>query len=249
MPPTNVRARRPTRHPMGGRAPVRVIEALMVAAAVAGCYSPTDYDRRPSGVTLRVSRDSAPADGASLVIVKLAAPLHIQSGLTAVLSAASGTLIGASQGTLTLPLAGGDTVRARWQAPLSTGFGYLVAKVGSILVLQDSVVFVAAGPDSVEVDPAAPAVKGTADAEVTVNVHLRRTVGTPSLGTRVTVTADTAGVAFGRVLSTTPSDAAGLVTARFAPGETTYRRTVTITATVTVGGSTHTGSTVVTITE
>jgi hypothetical protein len=123
----------------------------------------------------------------------------------------------------------------------------VTAKVGSTLFRQDSVVFVPAGPDFVEVDPAAPAVKGTADAEVTVNVHLRRTVGTPSLGTRVTVTADTAGVAFGRILSTTPSDSAGLVTARFAPGLTTYRGAVTITATVTVAGVTHSGSTVVTV--
>jgi hypothetical protein len=79
-------------------------------------------------------------------------------------------------------------------------------------------------------------------------VWLRRRVGTPSLGTRAVVTSDTSGHSFGRILSSTPSDLNGLITARFAPDSTTYRGPVTITATVTVGGVPHTGYTVVKVT-
>ncbi len=239
------RARRP-----GTRCAPACLVPAAVAAAVVSCYSPTDYDRRPSDVRLSLAPDTAPADGASTVLVKIAAPPRTQSGLSATLSVSAGSLVGASSGTLTLPLAAGDTVRARWQAPQSQGVGVLTAKIGTILFIQDTVKFVVAPPDTIELDPEKPSVSGTDGAEVGINVHLRRATGTPSQGIRVDVTpADTLGGSLGRILSTTPSDADGLVKARYAPGKTTYRGRVVITATVAVGGVTRTGSTWVTITD
>lgn len=228
---------------------MRAAAGIVVAAAIAGCYSPTEYDTRPSGVALRLSANSVPADGASLIVIKIYAPPRSQSGLSATLAVSAGALVGAAQGTLSLPVEGGDTVRANWQAPLAVGTGVVAVKMGSLFQLADSVVFVAAGPDTVEVEPGSPAVSAKVDSAVLISVHLRRTIGIPSLGTRVTLTpSDSAGATVGRFLSSTPSDANGLVTARYAPGTTTYRGPVTITATVTVRDTVHTGQTTVTIT-
>ena len=227
-----------------------VVAGLVVAAAVAGCYSPTDYDTRPSGVVLRLSAGSVPADGASMVLVEIYAPPQSQSGLSATLAVSAGTLVGAAQGALSVPVASGDTVRAYWQAPLATGTGVVTAKVGSLFVRTGSVVFVAAAPDFVDVEPGSPAVPAKLDSVVSVTIRLRRTIGMPSLGTPVTLTAsDASGATVGRFLSSTPSDANGLVTARYAPGTTTYRGPVTITATVTVGATVCSGHNTVIVTD
>jgi hypothetical protein len=226
-----------------------VARALVLAAAVTACYSPADYDTRPTGVALSFSADTAFADGASLVVIMISAPPHAQSGLTATLAVSAGTLIGASSASLSLPLASEDTVRAYWRAPQTLGTGVLTVTVGTWLALQDSVRFVTAYPETVEVEPDSPAVAATADAMLTFKVYLRRPVGAPTLGTRVTLDArDRDSLSVGRFLSSTPSDATGLVTARFAPGTTTSPGRVTIWATVGAGPAARTGQTYIEVT-
>ncbi len=230
----------------------RLLGAATLAVAALGCFSPTDYDRRIAGVGLVLSAgaarlDSIPADGASLVLVEIAAPSRARGGLTADLAVSAGSLQGGTKDGLSLPLAAGDTVRARWQAPTAPGPGVLTVKVGGIQLPERSVTFVRVVPDSITVEPEAAVVTGKGDGKVAIDVRLWRAAGTASLGTAARLTADTSGVEFGRILLLKASDASGVVTAQFAPGETTYRRSVTIRAEVTVAGVTRSDTTWVTV--
>lgn len=211
---------------------VTLIRLVATTVVLAGCYDPIESDDRATALQVRVTSDTAPADGASLVEVDLAGPEH-SSGASVTLSVSSGRLTGASQNTLTLHLSQQGTAAAQWQAPLSTGPATVSARVSDVPLRVDTVQFIRATPDTVEVEPQSPSVSATPASALTITVHLRRSIGIVTPGARASFGAvDTAGAAIGRFLSSTPSDSSGTITARYAPGSTLYRGLVSITATV-----------------
>ena len=98
---------------------------------------------------------------------------------------------------------------------------------------RTTVTFEAAPPDSLSLSVSGTLkIAASFSSKVTVRAQLYREVGTPTRGAEVqfTATDDSSGNAFGYFSGITPSDASGLATAEFTPGNTAERGEATIRA-------------------
>ncbi len=182
---------------------------------------------------------TGPADGATLdELVAQVTTRSADSPAEVTFSASGGTLVAATGtgSTLTLGATSGGGATLQLRAPNAVGLVFVRASVGDV-TLQDTVLFVRALPNRVDVEPNVFTVQVTPSATVTISAYLRRDIGVVTPGTPVAFSISAPGGADAGVLGApSPSDSQGVATVKYSPGVTSYRGPVTINATVAVDG-------------
>jgi hypothetical protein len=207
------------------------------------------------GVTgLTFSARTGTADGVSPIVVTATVPATASGTDRAVaFSTTIGTLTAGTTtaNTVTVTADASGMASALLRAS-GAGLGLVTASTGRG-TRQDTVTFVAARPETVELEPAQFTVKGDLSSTVDLTAYLRRRTGSVTPGATVRFSAVRAegpgsGTSIGIFSVPTPSDTGGRVTARFAPADSVYRGRVTITAqTLGASGDTLQAQTVVTV--
>lgn len=173
------------------------------------------------------------ADGASLTQLIAVVPSGGGTiGRSVIFSTTAGTLVGASAPTVTVTesASSSDSATVLLQAPRDSLFALVRASAGST-VLQDTIRFTRALPMWIDLDPQQFAVKPDPTIVINITAYLRRTPGLVSPGTRVRFgLSGPAGADLGTLGAPSMTDAQGAAVVRYAPGNTTYRGPVLITA-------------------
>jgi hypothetical protein len=212
-------------------AEVRSGDAVLAVANVQ-----VTFERAAAADILRVSLSAqvAPADGATTtaVVVQLNPDLlPIQQVVSFSTTAGSFSTFGNVMSTEVR--AGSDNAaRVLLVSPREPGTAIVTVTVSGF-VGRTTVTFEAALPDSLSASVSGSLrITAAFSSKVTVRAQLYREVGTPSRGADVQfrATSDSSGRAFGYFSGITPSDANGLATAEFTPGNTTERGEATIRA-------------------
>jgi hypothetical protein len=214
-------------------AEVRSAGAVLAVATVQ-----VTFERAAAADILRVdiSDRTAPADGATTtaVLVELNPDLLPSQQLVSFTTTA-GSFSSIGTVVTTEVRAGSDNVaRVLLVSPREPATATVTASVSGF-VGRTNVTFEAAPPDSLSVSVSGTLkITASFSSKVTVRAQLYREVGTPSRGAEVqfTATDDSSGNAFGYFSGITPSDASGLSTAEFTPGNTAERGEATIRARV-----------------
>ena len=210
LPEMTTRARARTRRP------VRVLRGGIAAAllnAAMSCSGEINDATTSSAIAdFAVTPVAAPADGAS--------QLRVTASITSDVAPASRTVVfGATIGTfgaqqsLTVDA---DSLRLAvvlLTAPSVPGTGFVTAKVGTTVVRKE-LTFERAPAEALEIGADAPAIKAGFGQRLTVSIQLRRAIGLPSAGDTASVTASA-----GLLTRPTRSNAAGVITCVFTPGE------------------------------
>jgi hypothetical protein len=203
--------------------------------------APGDSER----FTLSLGVSSARADAATLVPVVVTIPNGARGDARKVtLTTNLGSFPAGDGRTVTVVSDRTGTARADLRAPVEAGVARVRA-VAAGAIRDDSIRFVAALPERIEVDAPSFTLKAGFANSIAVTVHLIRSVGKVTPGARVEIFGvQPDGTRFGQVSVATPSNADGIVTARFTAGDTSYRGPFTLRARlVEPSGSTVTGST------
>jgi hypothetical protein len=212
-------------------AEVRSGEAVLAVANVQ-----VTFERAAAADILRVniSEQVAPADGATTtaVVVQLNPDLLPSQQLVSFTTTA-GSFSTLGNVVTTDVRAGSDNVaRVLLVSPREPATATVTAAVSGF-VGRTTVTFEAALPDSLSASVSGSLrITAAFSSKVTVRAQLYREVGTPSRGAEVQfrATSDSSGNAFGYFSGITPSDASGLASAEFTPGNTTERGEATIRA-------------------
>ena len=212
-------------------AEVRSGDAVLAVANVQ-----VTFERAAAADILQVdiSEHVAPADGATAtaVFVQLNPDL-LPSQQVVSFTTTAGSFSAVGSVVTTDVRAGSDNVaRVLLVSPREPATATVTAAVSGF-VGRTTVTFEAAAPDSLSVSVSGSLrITASFSSKVTVRAQLYREVGTPSRGAEVQfrATSDSSGNAFGFWSGITPSDASGLATAEFTPGNTTERGEATIRA-------------------
>ena len=225
--------------------------AAVLAAAGAACDGdgPTDPNA-PGVLSLSLSRRQVPADGASVVEVTGTVDPDTRGDarkLTFTTGAGVFTDGGAKTVTVTANEQGVATVGLR--APTEAGVVRVRVNTGTVERV-DSVYFTRAAPEQVLVEPEKFSVQTGIKNEIRVTAQLRRAPGVATPGTLVTFRAVREGTQeeVGQFGVATLSDANGVVTVRYTPGNSAAPGPVRIIATAAGANGPVTGSAVVEIT-
>jgi adhesin/invasin len=193
------------------------------------------FERVPASnvLTLSLGQAEAPADGASVtdVVVRIATPL-IQTERTVTFSTTAGSF-GAASVQSTQVRAGTDDIAATGLvSPREMGSAVVTATLNDVSV-RGTVEFVAAVPESATLSVTGSfRLAATFSTKSSLRLALFRSTGTVSRGTEAEFEAvdESSKRAFGFFSGVTPSDASGVITADFTPGNTTERGEATLSA-------------------
>lgn len=214
------------------------ITRLIVVVLVAACYEViVPPGRAPSLITPATGT----ADGASLltVVTKIDTGSVPTDKRAVTLSTTAGafTASGNSTATLTPDIAGAATALLR--APADSTTALITATVNGAAVSR-AIVFSRALPERVDVVPDRFSLGVGLSHELAVTVYLRRSVGTPSPGARVsfgsTYVSDTSSSAGLFLPLAATSDASGVVRTRFTMPDTTRTGPLLLRATIESSG-------------
>lgn len=196
---------------------------LFVAALLCACYEVIVPPARAPSLTIP---DSGTADGASLSTIAIridtgAVPADKRS-ITLSTTAGTFTASGSGSATLTPDITGAATAFLR--APADSTTALITATVNGTTISR-TMVFSRALPERVDMVPDRFALDVGLGHELSITVYLRRSVGMPSSGSRVTFrsayVSDTV-ASLGLFLPVTAtSDASGVVRTRFTMPDTT----------------------------
>lgn len=228
----------------------RVITTGVIVACGFACHEITEPPRPPSkGVTeLTATPDIDTADGSSVVTLRVVVDtvLRVTNNQVSLTTTAGALLPGAAGQPLTLTANDSGVAYAQLRAPGDSATALITATVSAGSASAQSrvtrVTFVPAPPTSVQLLSTVFGVKAGAENSIELTAVLRRKVGTPSPGTVVSFSADTASGKtgdFGRFLP--PSVVAGTtgsVTTKFSAGATSYRGSVVLRVVATRGTKT-----------
>lgn len=232
-------------------------EALCALCWVTGLVALTSCDKADLGdpsATLPIDRfsissHSIPADGATLTTVSAYLPAEAQNDRRQITFSTSGGafVVGAStSSSITVSVASEGRAIALLRSPTDSGLAFVRASAGSGS-LADSVTFVRALPDRLDVEPVSLAAKADPSQPISVTVTLRRSIGIVTKGTPVQIIATRVdGGDAGRFVGAPISGENGIVNFKYTPGSIPYRGQVTITATASgINGGTVRGSAIV----
>lgn len=221
----------------------RVLRGVFAAVTIAitsllvGCYEATVPRTRP--LSLQLS-DTATADGTSLSTVAAVIDTATPADKRIVTFTTSAGVF-ATSGTPTATTEPNEVGIARTllRAPNDSTTALVSATVNGATATK-LLNFQRAMPDLVDVVPTQLSLTSGAGHELTLTATLRRIVGKPSPGLRVTfTTADTTDAHASRgafLPATAVSDANGVVTTRFSIADTSYHGPLTLRATVAPSG-------------
>ncbi len=212
-------------------AEIRSAGAVLAVASVQ-----VTFERAAAADILRVniSGQVAPADGATSTAVTVQLnPDLLPSQQVVSFTTTAGSFSAVGSVVTTDVRAGSDNLaRVLLVSPREPATATVTASVSGF-VGRTTVTFEAAAPDSLSLSVSG-SLKITASfsSKLTVRAQLYRDVGTPTRGAEVrfSATSDSSGAAFGYFSGVTPSDASGLATAEFTPGNTAERGEATIRA-------------------
>lgn len=218
------------------RASRRLTAGLVVVTALA-CYDATIPAVRP--IILQVA-DTGTADGASLITIAVVIDTMIPPGKrTVTLTTSAGVFAISGTATATTEPNESGVARTLLRAPNDSTTALVGATVDGTTATK-LLTFRRAMPDVVDVAPAQLTLTSGTAHELTLSATLRRVVGRPSPGLRVTFTsADTTEVHSPRgafLPAITVSDANGIATTRFSIADTSYHGPLTLRATVAPSG-------------
>lgn len=216
------------------RAPVA--PGLALVRARAGNTTLQDsvrFYRAPADLlSFTVSADSLQADSASTLVVRAT----VRGGTartprSVTFQTTSGTFDGdQTPESVTVSVDSAGTATALLRAPIRTGDALVRALAGNAL-LERTVRFVRAWPESIVLNADSFRVGGSSGKTLVIRATLRRSVGKVTPGATVMFTAvDSAGTAIGWFAGETVSDTSGVAQATFTPGTTPYRGPVRIMA-------------------
>jgi len=212
-------------------AEVRSGDAVMAVANVQ-----VTFERAATNDIFRVSipQQTAPADGATTteVVVQLTPDL-LPSQQVVSFTTTAGSFSSAGTVQSTEVRAGSDNVaRVLLVSPREPATATVTVAVSGF-VGRATVTFEAAAPESLAlIVSGSLRIAASFSSKSVVRAQLFRGVGTPSRGAEVQfrATDDSTGNTFGYFSGITPSDASGIATAEFTPGNTTERGEATIRA-------------------
>jgi len=194
------------------------------------------FERAAATDVLRLSIDKAvaPADGATTTALTVqVSPDLLPSQQTVSFSTTAGSFSPAGNASATEVRAGADNLaRVLLVSPREPATAVVTAVVSGF-VGRATITFEAAPPDSLSLSVSGSLrITAAFSSKITVRAQLFRDVGTPSRGAEVRfqVTDDSTGNALGYFSGITPSDASGVATADFTPGNTAERGEATIRA-------------------
>lgn len=214
---------------------MKIIKGFVILAAMllmAACEGSGSNPNAPEVLALSVSAPSVPADGATVLQVSGVVDPDTRGDRRQLTFSVSGGVLTEGDGkTVTVAADEDGTARVGLRAPADPGVARIRLTVGSI-TRQDSVLFTRAVPESITVEPERFAIAAGLQNEIRVTVQLRRVIGRVSPGTQVGFRAFRAGtnIEAGRFGVPSLSDANGVVTVRYTPGDTSYRGPVRIVA-------------------
>ena len=231
---------------------MRKAALFLLPVVLLGCYRSRDYQVDP-GTVLQFGAHpaSAPADGATLVTIKVTCPDVVgypNAGTAAAFTTTLGKLLPASG---PVPFDATGTATCQLQSPSQTGTAILQASVvvgGSTYAATQTLDYVPALPEAIVVAPSAlnlvalTASTTTPPAPVTLALQTQRAMGTVTPGQLLTLTAvDSTGAPIGLIADPQVyTNATGGASTVFALGLTSYLGPITITATA--AGTTVTGT-------
>jgi len=184
--------------------------------------------------------DTATADGASVLPIAVAIDTTTPPDKRAiVLNTTSGVFAATNTATTTVNPDADGIARSLLRAPADSTSVLVTATVNG-MTSSRTIVYHRAAPDAIDVVPDQFALQAGSGHELQLTAYLRRVVGKPSPGLRVTFTAVDSvppHLARGAFLPTVAvSDANGLATARYTLPDTTQRSPVIVRATVNPSG-------------
>lgn len=218
---------------------LRVSIFAITAGLLTGCYEGNPNGPGESALTFVVAADSAPADGATSVRMVAKIPEGARGDQRKVtFTTSAGSLVGAQGNSVTVTANMEGEAVTELRAPSEPGTARLRIAVGSI-IREDSVRFIRAAPERIDVDPGKFAISAGAKNEISITAHLRRAVGRVTPGTRIYFHAFRAGTmdSIGQFSVPTLSDSNGQVSVRYTAGSTPYRGLVRIRAAVQNGAN------------
>jgi hypothetical protein len=184
-------------------------------------------------IALAASPDSAPADGVTAVHVIAAIAPGLAAGQRTVTFTTTLGAFADSQARTTMATADSSNHATVDLASPSAGQARVTGTVAQTSA-QTTATFTPALPDSIIVSPDKPAIKASLDDSTTVTVTLLRSVGTVTKGTVVSyrvVDSQSRDLGF-LIRSVSPSNDMGVSQAVVIAGNTSFRGTATIVATV-----------------
>lgn len=226
------------------------LAALLAAAGACGGNEVTDPNA-PGVLDLALSAHQAPADGATVVeVTGTIDPDTRGDARKLTFTTGAGTFTDGGEKTVTVAADENGVVTVGLRAPTDSGVVRVRVSAG-VAERVDSVLFTRAAPEQVLVEPEKFAVSTGLLHEIRVTAQLRRGIGVVAPGTAVTFRAFKDGTQeeIGQFGVATLSDAAGVVTVRYTPGNTAYRGRVRIVGTAAGAGTTVTGEAVIEITD
>lgn len=237
------------------------LTALTVMAATAcdvfDTSDPGSVSRKNSTQFLRrfdVDSAALPADGttSTTLSAELAPPdsstSFAQRRIT--FTASNGTLVGAVNGAMQITM-NVDTARravVALKAPRVPGLVQVSASAGDE-VINRTLRFVAALPESLDVEPSKFTLKAGLDSTIILTAHLWRSVGAVSEGSRVSFSAKRGSIASETAVFGAPtlSDQAGNVTVRFAAAKADTGSLTILARTTAASGSTLEAHTIINV--
>lgn len=214
---------------------MKTITRLALLAAMllmTACEGSGSNPNAPEVLALSVSAPSAPADGTTVLQITGFVDPDTRGDRRQLTFSVSGGVLTEGDGKTVAVTADEDgAAQVGLRAPTDPGVARIRLTVGSI-TRQDSVLFTRAVPDAITVEPERFAIAAGLQNEIRVTVQLRRALGRVSPGTPVAFRAFRAGttIEVGRFGVPSLSDANGVVTVRYTPGDTSYRGPVRIVA-------------------
>lgn len=204
-----------------------------------GCHKPGDYELNKgftaeAVLNLFVDSDTNTilADGFSTIRIKATIPKEADPDKKDIqLETTAGTWKENGKKKITVTVNAEGEAAAYLQSTLIPEENVRIQGKIAYIIQEINVTFQRAYSEYLEVDPGTLALKATFDVNTTVTAYLKRSTGLPSMGTPVTFSAvDDTRNPIGMFRSIKSSDANGAATAVFTVGNTSYRGSVTITA-------------------
>lgn len=218
-------------HPFVRRGGVAGTIAVAVASFACGgnITGPPKPAARPSGPLAFVVPASAPADGATWVMLSATVDTSVARDQRKVIFTTSAGSFGGESST-TVPADTLRVARAVLTPPRDSTVAIVTATVGTV-TRTDSIVFRSALPESIQLTADAFALDAGLGNAVTVRALLRRSVGVPSAGRAVNFVRRAPSDSVGALsVSVGFTDSQGIATVRFTAGATKYRGPVLIVA-------------------
>jgi hypothetical protein len=187
-----------------------------------------------SVLILNLGATEAPADGATVTgVVARIASAAIQGERTVTFTTTAGTLGGSSAQSLSVRASTDDLAAVDLVSPRETGSALVTATLNDVTA-RATVTFVAALPDSASLSSSSFRLPAAFSTRTFLTMRLFREVGTVTRGTEVVFEAVDASSerSFGFWSAVTPTDASGVATAEFTPGNTNERGEATFRARV-----------------